>query len=50
MLEYSTIDVRRADLVGEPLGLTTEEVKDILKENPYKDVDFVKEYFPDVKV
>ena len=28
-------EVRSADLIDEPLGLTTEEVKDILKENPY---------------
>ena len=35
MFEYPTMDVRSADLIDEPLGLTTEEVKDILKENPY---------------
>ena len=29
-------DVRGSDLVDEPLGLTTEEIKDILKENPHK--------------
>ena len=28
-------DVRGSDLVDEPLGLTTEEIKDILKENPH---------------
>ena len=28
-------DVRGADLIDEPLGLTTEEVKDILKKNPH---------------
>lgn len=28
-------DVRSADLIDEPLGLTTEEIKDILKENPH---------------
>ena len=28
-------DVRGSDLVDEPLGLTTEEVKDILKQNPH---------------
>ena len=28
-------EVRSADLIDEPLDLTTEEVKDILKENPY---------------
>ena len=32
MFEYPTMDVRSADLVDEPIGLTTEEVKDILKE------------------
>ena len=31
----SGYEVRSADLIDEPLGLTTEEVKDILKENPY---------------
>lgn len=31
----SGYEVRSADLVDEPLGITTEEVKDILKENPY---------------
>ena len=33
MFEYPTMDVRSADLIDESLGLTTEEVKDILKEN-----------------
>ena len=28
-------DVRGSNLVDEPLGLTTEEIKDILKENPH---------------
>ena len=31
----SGYEVRSADLIDEPLGLTTEEVEDILKENPY---------------
>lgn len=31
----SGYEVRSADLIDEPIGLTTEEVKDILKENPY---------------
>ena len=31
----SGYDVRSADLIDEPLGLTTEEVKDILKQNPH---------------
>ena len=35
MFEYPTMDVRSADLIDEPLGLTTEEVKDILKQNPH---------------
>ena len=28
-------DVRGSDLVDEPLGITTEEIKDILKQNPH---------------
>lgn len=28
-------DVRSADLIDEPLGLTTEEIKEILKQNPH---------------
>ena len=31
----SGYEVRSADLIDEPLGLTTEEVKDILKQNPH---------------
>ena len=31
----SGYEVRSADLVDEPLGLTTEEIKEILKENPH---------------
>ena len=31
----SGYEVRSADLIDEPLDLTTDEVKDILKENPY---------------
>ena len=31
----SGYEVRSADLIDEPLGLTTEEIKDILKENPH---------------
>ena len=31
----SGYDVRSADLVDEPLGLTTEEIKEILKQNPH---------------
>lgn len=28
-------EVRSADLVDEPLGITTKEIKDILKQNPH---------------
>ena len=34
----SGYEVRSADLIDEPLGLSTEEVKDILKENPYNNL------------
>lgn len=31
----SGYEVRKADLIDEPLGLTTEEIKEILKQNPH---------------
>ena len=31
-------DVRSADLIDEPLGLTTDEVKDILQDNPHNNL------------